>query len=285
MPQLNVTLDGSRNIASPLRYPGGKSSLSGFVADVMTACGLRGGTYVEPFAGGAGVAIRLLDNGVASKVLINDLDPNVLAFWNSLTTQGQDFLELFDSVSPTLDEWHKQRDSMKDPKSELQRGFAFFFLNRTNRSGVISGGVIGGLNQQGKYKVDARYNKEKLRLKLEHIIDLRSRISVTGLDGSTLVDEISNRDDVFVYADPPYVKKGGSLYMNYFHQVDHEKLSRILNSHSDSSWLLTYDDNDFIRNLYSERTLSSFSLSYSAHTRRSATELLILSDRASNAMR
>ena len=169
--------------------------LSGYVASLIDVLGIRDVTYVEPYAGGAGVALRLLKDHKVSKVVINDYDPDVFAFWNSAVNDSASFLERFDRAEPTIEEWHRQKRIIADPASELDRGFAFFFLNRTNRSGVLNGGVIGGLKQNGRYKVSARYNKASLRRKLEflreHGDDGRSRDDV--MDGPASPPDESGR--------------------------------------------------------------------------------------------
>lgn len=163
---LDVSLSPVHSVKTPLRYPGGKSVLSAYVSGLIDTSGC-GGTYVEPYAGGAGIALRLLAEGKVSGIVINDMDVNVHAFWDAVVNDHARFMQLFDRVEPTIEQWHHWRAVLRDPVSELERGFAFFFLNRTCRSGVVTAGVIGGLAQKGRYRVDARYNKSALRDKLE----------------------------------------------------------------------------------------------------------------------
>ena len=250
---LSVPLVSNHDVASPLRYPGGKSVLSGYVASLIDVLGIRDVTYVEPYAGGAGVALRLLKDHKVSKVVINDYDPDVFAFWNSAVNDSASFLERFDRAEPTIEEWHRQKRIIADPASELDRGFAFFFLNRTNRSGVLNGGVIGGLKQNGRYKVSARYNKASLRRKLEFLGEHADSIEVRNEDGRAVVERFVGFPEAFIYADPPYVEKGGSLYMNALDDERHRELGNLLNNHADSHWMLTYDDTALIRELYGER--------------------------------
>lgn len=275
---LSVPLVSNHDVASPLRYPGGKSVLSGYVASLIDVLGIRNVTYVEPYAGGAGVALRLLKDRKVSKAVINDYDPDVFAFWNSAVNDSASFLERFDRAEPTIEEWHRQKRIIADPASELDRGFAFFFLNRTNRSGVLNGGVIGGLKQNGRYKVSARYNKASLRRKLEFLGEHVDSIEVRNEDGRAVVERFVGFPEAFIYADPPYVEKGGSLYMNALDDERHRELGNLLNNHADSHWMLTYDDTALIRELYGERYGGLFPLQYSASARRTANELMIFSD-------
>lgn len=275
---LDVPLSDNHFIASPLRYPGGKTVLSGFVASMIDRLDRKTTTYVEPYAGGAGVALRLLADGKVSRIVINDLDENVYAFWNSAVNRSREFLELFDRTDPTIGEWHRQKEIIGDPDGELERGFAFFFLNRTNRSGVLNGGVIGGLKQDGRYRVDARYNKARLRDKLSFLGEHAGSIQVSRLDGTTVAQEHASRPDSFVYLDPPYVAKGGSLYLNAFDEAQHRDLADMLGRHREGLWMLTYDDTELIRSLYRDNAGGLFPLRYSAASRRKANELMIFSD-------
>lgn len=181
---LDVSLSPVHSVKTPLRYPGGKSVLWAYVSGLIDTSGC-GGTYVEPYAGGAGIALRLLAEGKVSGIVINDMDVNVHALWDAVVNDHARFMQLFDCVEPTIEQWHHWRAVLRDPVSELERGFAFFFLNRTCRSGVVTAGVIGGLAQKGRYRVDARYNKSALRDKLEFLGCNADRIEVRGVTAPT----------------------------------------------------------------------------------------------------
>ena len=267
---------------SPLRYPGGKSSLTGFLSNAIESRGLDGTTYVEPFAGGAGAGITLLLQGRVAKIVINDLDPAVHAFWSSVTTRGEEFAVRVENVPLSLEEWRAQREvysrSASGGRDEFDLGFAFFYLNRTNRSGVLNAGVIGGQAKSGTYKIDARFNREGLASRLRAIAALRTSIEVTALDGRAVIEKFAGRENTFLYVDPPYVQMGGSLYLNSFSESDHSLLATCLNRNAGANWILTYDDVQLIRDLYEDRYLTTFELNYSARSRRKASELIILSD-------
>lgn len=275
---LKIPLASNHDIASPLRYPGGKSVLSSFISNVIKEIEDKEMTYIEPYAGGAGVALRLLQEGRVSRVILNDYDPSVYAFWKSVLDTPDEFLKLMQSTSINIEEWQRQKEIYRNPKSELEQGFAFFFLNRTNRSGVISGGVIGGKEQKGVYKIDARFNKSALRKKIEFVRTNASKISVMNLNGIDLIEKHIDDGKCFIYADPPYVEKAKSLYMNAFELVDHKNLSGLLNQYPMGNWVLTYDNSSLIRTMYQDRLCKTFLLDYSALRRCKATELLIVSD-------
>ncbi|MCB0909989.1 MAG: DNA adenine methylase [Propionibacteriaceae bacterium] len=283
--------------ASPLRYPGGKATLAGFFETTINALGLHRPTYIEPYAGGAGAGLELLLKGVVGMVVINDLDPAIHACWKAMVKDSENFLRLLDRTPLTIDEWRSQREIYRrrhqgdvDP---LALGFATFYLNRTSRSGVLGAGVIGGFAQQGQYKIGARYDKEALTARIEKVAELRGRIRVTKQDGAARLREYLQKDNVFAYVDPPYVAKGSSLYMSAFEEEDHVALASVLNAHANTNWVLTYDVAELIQSLYKARDVSEFRLLYSAHLRgphdnlkrTSASELIVLSNPVSNALR
>ena len=282
--------------ASPLRYPGGKATLAGFFESAIRALGLERPTYIEPYAGGAGAGIELLVRDVVGTVVINDLDPAIYACWRAMVKEPESFLQLLEQAPVSVEEWKRQREVYRrrnqpdvDP---LALGFATFYLNRTSRSGVLGAGVIGGYAQAGAYKVGARFDKNALKARIERIADLSGRIRVTQQDGVARLREYLPKENVFAYVDPPYVEKGSSLYMSAFEEEDHIALARVLNGHSNTNWVLTYDVGDLIRRLYEVRDVSEFRLLYSAHLRRSkdalrratASELIVLSDPVSDAL-
>lgn len=265
--------------SSPLRYPGGKATLTGFFAEIIKELGIKNPRYVEPFAGGAGAALSLLREGLVDDIVINDIDGAVYSFWSSVVSRTEEFLELVESAPLTIDEWRRQREIYKlaDESDPLALGFAFFYLNRTNRSGVLNAGVIGGLAQQGKYKIDARFNRVELASRIRAIGELRDQIHVTDRDGGEIVRRYAEDPNAFLYIDPPYVDMGGALYLNAFNHRDHADLAETVLSCETAHWVLTYDNSDFIRKLYGSQFLSEYELVYSAHRPGKATELLVAS--------
>lgn len=269
-----------RLMLSPLRYPGGKGSLYPRLRELLRVNGLTGGTYVEPYAGGAGAALGLLITGQVNEIIINDLDPAMYAFWRSVTKWPDKFAQLTSDAELNVEEWRRQREVYlsTDRSNHLALGFATFYLNRTNRSGVLNGGPIGGLNQTGNYKIDARFNKSALLERLRLISLYSSRIKTLQRDGLEVIHEYADKDKTFIYADPPYFEKAGTLYMNSFGDKDHAALADCLNSHKFTPWLLTYDNVPQVEQLYTSRRRLTFSLNYSAHRVMTATEIMVLSD-------
>ncbi|MFD6735271.1 DNA adenine methylase [Micromonospora aurantiaca] len=265
---------------SPLRYPGGKGSLFSRLRTLIRANRPSNAVYVEPYAGGAGAALALLASGEVKRIVINDLDPAVFAFWRAVTAEPKGFAELLKQAVLTVDEWERQKDIYltADRHNYLELGFATFYLNRTNRSGVLNGGPIGGKDQTGNYKIDARFNKETLLERLR-IISLYARhIVVKNSDGIDVIKEYCEEPNSFIYADPPYFEKAGSLYLNSFDEAAHTLLADCLNERADRMWVLTYDNVPNVGQLYGDRRREVFALNYSAHRVMKANEVMVYSD-------
>lgn len=269
-----------RIVVSPLRYPGGKGLLYTRLRQIIRDNDLTSSTYVEPYAGGAGAALALLISGQVARIVINDLDPAVYAFWRAVIDHPREFSRLVSDVDLTVDEWEEQRRTYdSSPRSEhLALGFATFYLNRTNRSGVLNGGPIGGKDQTGNYKIDARFNRETLLERIRLISLHSTRITVTNKDGRAIIKRHASDPNAFIYADPPYFEKAGSLYMNAFEAVDHERLAQCLNGVKKARWVLTYDNVPQVSDLYADRRRRLFALNYSAHRVMKAQEVMVLSD-------
>jgi DNA adenine methylase len=265
---------------SPLRYPGGKSCLSDFLTCLIDINNLNHCTYAEPYAGGAGAALTLLMLEKVENILINDFDKAIYSFWKSVIYDSERFINKLKRVPLNLMEWENQkRIYLSKTSDSFKLGFATFYLNRTNRSGIIEGGPIGGTQQTGEWKIDARFNRQGLIGRVEKIARYRNRIEISNKDGIDLIKELRSRKDIFTYLDPPYFLKGSSLYLNYYNESDHEQLAKILNRNQKMNWILTYDNVPQISCLYSKRNIYEFSLNYHADTAKIGQELLIFSDK------
>lgn len=252
---------------SPLRYPGGKRILAPFMGQIIKDNALEGCTYVEPYAGGAAVALDLLFRGTVSDIIINDYDRALYAFWCSVVQYPEALCSWIEKVPLTIDEWKRQKVIHRDKASAsiLDLGKATLYLNRTNRSGVLRGGVIGGLSQEGKWKMDARFNRTELARKIRKIAALGSRISVRSDDAVELLQDLNLRQGrYFVYLDPPYFVKGSNLYQNFYKPEDHERLRAIIEECDHLHWLTTYDDVPEIKKLWRPYYQEEFCLNYSA---------------------
>lgn len=266
---------------SPLRYPGGKRKLSDFFVHFIHSNKIENGVYVEPYVGGGSVALHLLFNNIISRAVINDKDRSIYAFWYSVLNNSESLCELIRETPIDLNTWEIQREMQKhkDSIDLLSLGFSTFFLNRTNRSGIIKGGIIGGYEQSGEYKMDARFNKDELIDRIKKISTLKERIILYNLDAVELVQMLNGKfdDNTIIYLDPPYYVKGKGLYMNYYNDDDHKKIEKVLQNINNSKLVITYDKVPFIKNLYDGYRQKEYSLSYCAQTKGVAQEYMFFS--------
>ncbi len=266
---------------SPLRYPGGKSKLYGLVESIISQYSDVVDTYVEPFAGGAAIALQLLQNNRVKKVIINDINIGIYSFWDSVCNQTDDFLKLLYDTKINIENYELQKQIYENEKrASLELGFATFFLNRTNFSGVLGAGPIGGYNQTGKYLIDARFNKIDLSKKIQKIAQFSPNIAIFNLDILDFIKQVEKKKrKIFTYFDPPYFVKGKALYTNFLEKEDHlmiyNKIKKIK-----TPWLLTYDNVPEISDIYKQYKQYEFNLSYTVNSiaNRKGSELLVSSD-------
>lgn len=269
---------GTHRYLSPLRYPGGKARLADYMKIVVDMNGLTDGHYVEPYAGGAGVALALLVGEYVSHIHINDIDRSVHAFWHCALNEPEALCRRIIDTPVSVKEWRRQRavQSARHP-SPLDLGFSTFFLNRTNRSGVISsGGIVGGLRQSGKWRLDARYAKRALVARIMLIASYRDRISLYHEDALTLLKALwpGLPKNSMTYLDPPYYVKGRRrLYANGYSDEDHRAIARFLAS-ATKPWVMTYDDVPDVRALYRGVRCRRYTLRYTAHDQYRGTEVM-----------
>lgn len=265
---------------SPLRYPGGKSRLTPLVEKLMQSAGINNGVYIEPFVGGGGVALSLLINKKVRKIVINDYDIAVYSVWYAILNETDKFLQMIDNAILTVDEWKRQKNYYINNKKNysIELAFAMFYLNRTNRSGIIKAGPIGGYEQNGNYPIYARFNKEKLKERVRLIASHKSEIELYNLEIKEFITKIIPlyESDSFIYFDPPYYNKGKELYTNFFNPCDHEELSKLIFNVT-STWMITYDDVLEIENLYKTKNLKRFDINYSVANSGKKSEIIALS--------
>ncbi len=268
---------------SPLRYPGGKTRLASFLWKTIEKNFSKNEKIilVEPYAGGAGASLKLLFSGKVDKIIINDLDKAIFSFWKIAVDDTDFLINKINKVNINIKEWKKQKEIYNNPLSSIQDlAVATLFLNRTNRSGIIKGGPIGGIDQAGFWNIQARFTKNKIISRLEKIKKFRNKISVKNFDGINLLKQLEKnkyRTRYFIFLDPPYYQKGKFLYLNHYIDKDHKKLLKSLEK-SSLKWVMTYDDVSYIQNLYDKFKKNKFMINHSAFEARQGKEILIFSD-------
>ena len=264
---------------SPLRYPGGKTKLYDIVRDIIDTNNLHN-TYIEPFAGGAGLALKLLLNNDVKKIVINDSDLAIYAFWYSVLNNTKQICTFLDTVELSVKKWREMQKIYyhKTEYDLLTVGKSTLYLNRVNVSGVLKGGLIGGIQQEGKYGMDARFNRDALIEKIHKIAERKKQITLCGLDVFDFLksNTFKYQSNGLVNFDPPYVGKGGKLYLNYFTEADHIKLKRRI-SQIRKKWIVTYDNCEFIENLYSRYPKSLIDVTYGTNVGKKDKEFIFYS--------
>jgi DNA adenine methylase len=264
---------------SPLRYPGGKGKLAGFIKNIIEANDLHDGDYVEPYAGGAGVAVELLLHEYVQHIHINDISRPVFAFWHSVLEDTEALVRLMRDTPLTMKTWTQQKKILmhQGDYDDLELGFATFFLNRTNRSGILNGGAIGGRDQSGPWKIDARFNRRDLIARVEAIARLRRRISLSRQNASDFLRgaAVHFPRNTLIYLDPPYYKKGKELYYDYYTHADHMEIAALVKKNlKKRRWLVSYDDAPQIRELYSGLAYIVYQIGYTARDVRRGSEIM-----------
>ncbi|MDE0151177.1 MAG: DNA adenine methylase [Bdellovibrionales bacterium] len=265
---------------SPLRYPGGKTRLASTLNKTIKKNFTPNETItlVEPYAGGAGASFKLLFSGAVNKIIINDLDNAIYTFWKIAILDTDYLIRKIKRTNVSISEWKKQKIIYKTSKSERKLAFATLFLNRTNRSGIMNGGPIGGMEQNGKWKLNERFTKQTIIERLERIKKCRNKIEIYNLDGIELLKKLENRkksNQYFIFIDPPYFQKGQSLYLNNYKNNNHEELSNFLTKSSLKKWVMTYNDVPYIKNLYKNMQIKNFVIQHNAHYSKIGKEIII----------
>ncbi len=264
--------------ASPLRYPGGKWRLSKFFHALLEQNFASAPGYIEPYAGGGSLALSLLFEDKVSNIWLNDLDPAIHACWTAILDEPDRFCEAILSTPISLGEWQKQKKLYRcgTASGTFSLGFATFYLNRTNHSGILNGGVIGGKAQVGPWKLDARFNKVELVRRITKIKERRKQIKLTNLDAEKLLGTLRKNGRSLVYLDPPYVGAGKALYMNSYGIGDHQ-LVRDRALALKRLWVVSYDDVPLINTLYKGLKSHRISLNHTARVAKIGREVLYFS--------
>lgn len=242
---------------------------------------LIGCTFYEPYAGSASLSLMLLENDVVKNAVINERDPLLYSFWDAVFHYTDELIHLIEHTPVTLETWYLISEYRQPQhligKTPVEKGFAGLFLNRTNFSGILKANPLGGKKQTSQYKIDCRFNKDRI---IESIIELSGfsdRISIHGDDALDFLKselKYKRRNACFVYLDPPYYKAGPELYRYYYTKEDHKNLAGYIKKQA-FNWLISYDDDPEIRKLYKKSQFVDLYLDYSVRTSKRGAEILI----------
>lgn len=276
---------------SPLRYPGGKTQLYTFISYIIEENNYT--TFYELCAGGANLSLLLLKNKIVNKVIINDYDKGIYSLFFNTLNYPKKLIELIktvpfdfnDEYSPSfLAYYHKIKKHYNDnlnqyTNTDINLAFETLFLNRTNYSGIIiKSNPIGGLQQNGKYKLNCRFNKKALIKKINLIHTFKNNIILKNQDINQFLASNKFNQNTLIFIDPPYVKQGNSLYTCGFNSKQHQQLADNIKKIK-SPYIITYDDDKLIQNIYSHQNMYYYSLKYSSNNKNKGNhfELMITS--------
>ena len=267
---------------SPLRYPGGKGLLLDFISDVIRRTFGDRVSYIEPFAGGAGIALGLLSRGIVERAVIGDIDPAISAFWRAVYFRTEEFIDKIWMCDVSIDAWHENWHVLNSPSPtcDLELGFAAFFLNRTNHSGILRARPIGGLEQRGKWKLDCRYNREDLARRIEALAVYRDRVDLFEGNACDLLDALDDhsKEASFIYADPPYLTKSTDLYLDDMDFRQHRILAKRLRRDY-IYWMVSYDNDARVYGeLFPDERFVQFSIRHSASRAHIGEEVAVFSN-------
>jgi DNA adenine methylase len=271
-----------KKYGTPLRYPGGKQKLRPFIGEILKANDLVGGHYAEPYAGGAGVAIELLLLDQVSHIHLNDSYYPIHAFWRSVVYKTEEFCRRVSAALLSVKEWRRQKEILTRAWEfdQIDIGFAFFYVNRCNRSGILNGGLIGGLKQVGEWLMDARFPRAELINRIENIGQRHEKITLCNWDAERFIVErvpsLPSRS--LVYCDPPYFNKGERLYMDHYRPEDHARIANVIQADLNRPWLISYDYTPEILPFYRGRRAFKYALQYNARSAYKGMELVVLRD-------
>lgn len=267
---------------SPLRYPGGKTKLYKYTKKLIIKNDLKGCSYAEPYAGGCGLALELLYNGIVSNLVLNDIDVSIYSLWKTILTNPHELINKIKLTNISIEEWHIQKNIYDTYKNNdysiLDIAFSTLFLNRTNYSGILKAGPLGGKKQSGRYLIDCRFNKDKIIQKIELIHSLSDKIQFHNFDALDFLSLLNkSKEETLIFMDPPYYEKGQELYINFYNPSDHMQLSDKI-TNSNHKWVITYDNVEQIKDLYQGFNQEVYNLNYSVQKKYKAKEIMIYSD-------
>lgn len=247
----------SKPLLSPLRYPGSKRRLVGYIRQALELNEFRPALYVEPFIGGASVALQLMQDGWIKSAILADLDPWIASFWQTVFFDTDWLIEQVLTIQVTLGKWYKLKHSK--PKTRREQALTCFFLNRTSFSGILEAkaGPLGGKRQDSPYPIDCRFPRDRLVKRIKQAVAHKDKIyGVWNCSWGECMTRIRREqhlghlpsDELFLYLDPPFFE-AERLYRYEFVSSDHTALRDHLLTLEDK-WILSYDSAQQVEALY-----------------------------------
>jgi DNA adenine methylase len=233
--------------ASLFRYPGSKSRLMGSLDPFLTEL-VQGATeFHDVFAGGLAITLYMADKFPDLVLHVNDLDRRMAAFYRVLTrpSETDDLCAMLRDTVPTI-AWFKEVRSTT-PESDVEWAYHAMFFNRCCFSGILDGSPIGGWEQKSAYSVACRFNPKRVPGEVKRVSNaIGARLVCHEEDA---VSYIKSRPESRCYVDPPYWEMGDQLYSVKMQDSHHARLAEVLRHHA--RWVLSYDDQESVRTLYS----------------------------------
>lgn len=253
---------------SPLRYPGGKIKMLPLLFQSLNKENLQ--TFVEPFAGGAGAGLALLEANQIQNYILNDVDYGIYALFQTIKTCPNVLIEKIKNFASL------NHNDFFEAKAKIQNQYigcdlteaawSLLIANRLSYSGIIKANPLGGKNGTQEQLL-SRWNPAELIQRIKVIHSLSHRITVLNSDAKDVIEEYYWSPHTTIFIDPPYYKKGKQLYTHYYNESEHNNLEELLFSLSagcpGADILLTYDNETFIKDLYWWAPSSKINLHYS----------------------
>lgn len=274
-----TTTMSTRRYVSPLRYPGGKATMASWLGEMFSRqLGYMDvEVWLEPFAGGAGAALTLLDRDAVPEAWIVDANPAIAAFWQTVTGDGDALAARIERTTPTLGLYARSQGLLAEPDGadRFELGYAAFIVNRCSRSGIIAP-RSGAMSDIG-----ARFNAAELADRIRHVASFGSRLRVIHGDGIGFIEDLNGaagiEDEVLAFCDPPYLREGNRLYRVGMDGDMHQRLADALHA-TPARWLLTYDNEPAVTDLlYPDHRVIAYDIRNNANRARIAREYAVLS--------
>lgn len=252
--------------ASPLRYPGGKTRAIDILYSYVIKYFPDKKTILSPFFGGGSFELFMTTKGYTIKA--NDLFVPLYNFWMAKQIDCDKLIvKIKEKIPVTKERFHMYREKIMTEKDIFDMASSYFIINRSSFSGAT---LCGGFSGQAAEKRMTESSITKLK-----VCDV-SKVSFTNLDCNTFLENNPENIDSLIYADPPYYidtyiyGKNGDMHESF----NHVKFAETIKKRKD--WIISYNDCEYVRNLYSDCRIFEVKWSYGMNVSKSSSEILIL---------